>query len=519
MSATISTIPASSYVNVIPGVVSAGQPGIELIDLMLTTNVRVPIGSVLSFPSLASVQSYFGASSNEATEAGIYFAGYNGCTVLPGALLFAQYPTASVGAYLRGGNVSSLTLAQLQALSGSLSVTIDGTVHTAASINLSAATSFSNAASIIQTDLSLSGTQVTFDSVSGAFIIASATTGAASTLAYATGTIAAGLALTAVTGAVLSQGSIAATPATFMNSIIAQTTNLACFQTLFDPDGGSGNTQKQAFAAWVNSTDNQYVYLAWDNDITPTESTAATTSLGYILKQSNSSGTVPIYEPSGSNHHIASFVASYIGSVNFNATNGRATADYKSQTGIVPTVTNATVAANLLANGYNYYGSVATAGAAWQFFDNGQISGPYQWIDSYINQIWFNNQCQIALMTLLTSIGRIPYNPTGYAQIRMTLTGGANGSSISLPPQSPVAAAINNGVITPNVPLSAEQIIVVNNLAGQDIANTLSVQGWYLVIQPATAAVRAARQSPVIILLYMDGGSVQRINLSSLLVQ
>ena len=212
MSATISTIPASSYVNVIPGVVSAGQPGIELIDLMLTTNVRVPIGSVLSFPSLASVQSYFGASSNEATEAGIYFAGYNGCTVLPGALLFAQYPTASVGAYLRGGNVSSLTLAQLQALSGSLSVTIDGTVHTAASVNLSAATSFSNAASIIQTDLSLSGTQVTFDSVSGAFIIASATTGAASTLAYATGTIAAGLALTAVTGAVLSQGSIAATP-------------------------------------------------------------------------------------------------------------------------------------------------------------------------------------------------------------------------------------------------------------------------------------------------------------------
>jgi hypothetical protein len=51
------------------------------------------------------------------------------------------------------------------------------------------------------------------------------------------------------------------------------------------------------------------------------------------------------------------------------------------------------------------------------------------------------------------------------------------------------------------------------------IDSTLSTQGWYLIIQPAAAATRAARASPTIILLYMDGGSVQRINLSSLLVQ
>lgn len=660
MSLTMSTIPASEYVNVIPSVIEAGSAGETLSGLMLTKNTRPQIGSVLSFPNPASVQAFFGATSLEATEAGVYFKGFTSATQLPSALLIAQYPTVPVGAYLRGGNVSSLTLTQLQALSGVLTVTIDGVPHTSSSINLSSATSFTSASEIITEALGLTGptqasvtasigatftgtasgtnltassvtgvihagdtitgtgitgtvtivsqtsgttggagvyvtsasttasaasvtatsttmdvtvvasgalavgqeitgtnvtvgtfiaamnagttggigtytvTQaqqvasetmtavmptVTWDSISGGFVVISATTGTSSTIGFGSGTIAASLELTQATGAVTSQGAIAAVPASFMAGIVAQTTNWATFQTIFDPDGGSGNTQKQAFAAWTNSTNNLYAYLATDTDITPTESTNATTSLGNILKAANSSGTVPIYQPVGGDNHLASFLAGFAASVDFDATNGRATADYKSQTGIVPSVTSATVRANLIANGYNMYSSVATAGAAWQFFDNGSITGPYLWFDSYINQIWLNNQCQIALMTLLTTMKRIPYDPAGYGMIRQTLTGGANGQSVQLPPASPVAAALNNGVITPNVPLSAEQVVAVNALAGFPIDSVLSTQGWYLVIQPATAQVRAARSSPTIILLYMDGGSVQQINLSSVLVQ
>lgn len=658
MSATISTIPAGYFVNVVPGVISAGQAGITLVDLMLTTNPRVPIGSVLSFPNAAAVQGFFGPTSTEAVESSVYFSGYNGGTKVPSNVLFAQYPIAPVGAYLRGGNVSALTLAQLQAISGVLSITIDGTPETSSAINLSAATSFSNAAELITNALGLVGpsqavvtgsigatfigtatgaslvvtsvvgvihigdkitgtgitgtvtilaqvsgttggagtyttsatttasaasitassttldvtavasgtvvvgqevtgsgvtagtfitailsgtggvgtytvtqaqtvaseslTMVTptvaWDSVSGAFVVTSSTTGASSTIGYASGTISAALALTQATGAIPSQGAVAATPTPFMDAIIAQTTDWATFQTLFDPDAGSGNAQKQLFAAWTNSMNNLYAYLATDTDITPTESTNATSSLGNILAANDSSGTACIYQPIGGNNHLASFLAGFAASVNFNATNGRATAAYKSQSGIVPSVTNATVLSNLIANGYMGYASVATAGAAWKYMFPGNISGEYSWFDSFINQIWLNNQIVIALMTLLTSVGRIPYNPPGYGMIRQTLTGGAN-SPILLPPASPVAAALNNGVITPNVPLSAEQAIVVNNLAGFAIDKTLSTQGFYLIIQPATAQVRAARQSPTIILLYMDGGSIQQINVSSLLVQ
>jgi len=662
MSGTANTIPASFYVNVTPSVLAAGGTGVDLIELMLTTNTRVPIGQVLSFPSLDAVQTYFGPTAEEAIAAGVYFAGYTTRLITPNALLFAQYPESDVGAYLRGGQVSSLTLTQLQAISGVLTITIDGVAHTSSTINLSGATSFSNAAQLITTGLALTGpTQATatasigatatgtalgtsvtlssvsgtihpgtlasatitggtipantylisqssgttggagvyvasasitasgvsmtissttmdvsavatgalaegqevtggswttgtyittggtgtggvgtyvttvkqqrasgpivlvqptctYDSTSGAFLLVSDTVGDGSTIGYGSGTISTAIKVTQATGAVLSQGADATTPGAFMPTMTAITTNWATFQTLFDPDA-SGNDNKQAFAAWVNGTGNRYAYLAWDTDITPTESNAASTSLGAILAASDSSGTVCIYEEAESISHLAAFAGGYAASLNFNATNGRATAAYKSQSGIVPSVISSTVAANLEANGYNYYGAVATAGANWNFFYPGSISGPYLWFDSYINQIWLNNQCQVALMNLLTALGRIAYNPVGYGQIRSALTGGASGAAISLPPASPVAAALNNGVITPNVPLSSTQVVAVNAIAGQKIDQIISTQGWYLVIQPATAAVRAARQSPTVILLYTDGQSIQRINLSSVLIQ
>ena len=55
MSATISTIPASTVVDVIPSVLNAGGSALDLIGLCLTPFKRTPIGSVLSFPTQAAV--------------------------------------------------------------------------------------------------------------------------------------------------------------------------------------------------------------------------------------------------------------------------------------------------------------------------------------------------------------------------------------------------------------------------------------------------------------------------------
>lgn len=644
------TIPASQFVQVTPGVLSAGGSPLALNGLVLTRNYRVPTGTVLSFPSSAAVSSFFGAVSDEASIANTYFLGFDNSTIKPSALLFYRYTDTFASAWLLSGNLSSLTLPQLQALSGTIIISVDGATFTSGTINLSTATSFSNAASLIQTGLGaydgvtaatttiaagtatnstaasitgniltvggvitgafvvggvLSGTGVTagttilsqltgttggagtylvdtvqtvastiitqtyglmtvagmvsgylaagqtisggttaagtkivsqvsgttgqagtyitsggaqtvaattisagpltvvYDSTSSAFLFTGGTPGATRTIAYATGTLSTSLKLTLATGATLSQGADAVTPATALNAVTLLTQNWASFMTAFDPDNGYGNTQKQAFAAWVNASLDRYVYAAWDSDITPTQSSSATTSLGYIIKAANSSGTEVIYS---NTYTFAAFFCGALASINFTETNGRITFAFKGQSGLTPNVTDQTIYNNLVANGYNCYADVATSNDIFKFFAPGSITGKFKWADSYVNQIWLNNAFQLALMTLLTSAKSIPYNSAGYGLIRAAC-------------MDPINAGLNFGAIRSDVPLSALQIAEVNNAAGVVIDTTLSSQGWYLQIKAASAQTRTNRASPSMTFWYMDGQSVQQINLASIEVQ
>lgn len=575
----MTTIPASTIANVTPNVIGASGSALDLIGLVLTSGTRVPVGTVASFPTDAAVAAYFGEASVESAVADIYFGGFTGANVVPGSVLFAQYPTASVSAFLRGGNSSAFTLAGVQALSGSLSVTVDGRLRSAAAINLSSATSFSSAAALVQTGLNaapatlasftgsiaastltvsalasgtlgvgatvingtgitagtiilsqISGTAggtgtysvtntqtflsgalttqptpvvVTFDSVSGDFVVASGATGVTSTITFATGTLAAPLFLTFVTGAVTSQGSAAATPTAFMGSITNVTQNWATFMLAFDPDSGVGNAQKLLFVQWANGQSNRYAYIAGDTDASPGASVPASASLGQLILQSAYSGTCLIYDPSI--YTIPSFVCGAAASVNFSQPGGRITFDFKGQVGIVPSVTDPTTAANLIANGYNFYGAYATANQTFQFFNPGSVSGPFAWLDSFLNQVWLNAQFQLALVELLTQVTSIPYNPAGYTTVENALA-------------SAIQAALDFGAFRPGVTLSSLEVLEVNTQAGAKIDGTLLQRGWYLQVKDPGAAVRQVRGSPVCNFWYMDGESIQKISLASILV-
>ncbi len=69
------------------------------------------------------------------------------------------------------------------------------------------------------------------------------------------------------------------------------------------------------------------------------------------------------------------------------------------------------------------------------------------------------------------------------------------------------------------VALSELQKAEVNSAAGLKISDTLSLQGFYLQILDALPQVRVARGSPPCTFWYMDGGSIQKINLTSVEVQ
>jgi hypothetical protein len=488
-----------------------------------------------------------------------------------------QYPTVAVAAYLRGGDVAALTLAQLQAIMGQLSVTVDGVVK-AGNVDLSAATSFSSAAQIIQADLGLQGLQaaqvtatiaeevmtvtavesgaivvglevtgagvaagtfvssfgtgtggagtynlsvanavanaealtllapaVTFDSLSGAFVIASGTVGHTSEITFASGAVAASLSLTLATGAVVSPGADAAMPGPFMDGVTLRTQNWATFQTVFDPDNGEGNDQKFAFAVWASEQNNRYGFVCVDHDPLPAAQNPAPTSLGQRIKAGNLSGTNLNWEPTDQN--IGAFMGGYPASLDFTKTGGRHTAKFRTQAGLLPGVTDLTTAQNLAANGYNFYAAVATANQQFTYYRNGTVSGPFSWWDSFVNQIWMNNEFQLDMLTFMLAIGTLPYTDAGNAAIETALA-------------DTIAQAEAFGVFVAGVQLSAAQIAQLNRAApGKNIGSVLQSQGYYLLIGTATPEVRAQRGSPPMTFFYTDGQSVHSINIDSVAVQ
>lgn len=568
----MNSIPASELVNIVPSVLGAGGNPLSLNSVFLSPNNALPIDAslgyvVMAFPTLAAVKAFFGQTSPEADAAAIYFAGFTGATALPGNLYFVRYNTAAVPAYLRGGALA-LTLAQLQALSGTLIVSIDGRVYTSANIDLSTATSFSNAASLVQTGLNttgnvfagtasqagttltvtavtsgalhvddavvganisgtvvaqLSGTPggvgtyqlsstatqsaeavtvtataaVSWDSQRSAFVITSPTTGAASTLdSYATGTLAASLRLASGTSAVLSQGAAIATPTAVLDDVVNQTQNWVFFMSI----AAMTTDENVAFAAWANASNQRYGFVGWEETAEPTEGPAPT-SFGALT--ASNEGRVALWSPVDK----AAFICATTASINFAETNGRITYAYKSQAGLAPDVVDATVAANLLANGYNFYGAYATANDQFQFLQNGQISGTWKWIDSFVNQVKLTSDLQLSILYGLSRTKSVPYVTRGYDLIRSWVL-------------DPINRFINFGGIVAGVTLSASQRAQITAATNNPtVADVLQSRGWYLEILDADPTVRANRGSPPMRLWYMDGGSIQKINLAAINVQ
>ena len=493
------SIPASAIVNVVPNVLSAGGSALDLVGLILTTNTQLPYGQVYRFSSADDVASYFGALSTEAGLAAVYFAGYSNSTIKPASLLFSLYANVPLASYVRGGSMAGVSLATLQMLTGTLSVTVNGTVKTSSAISLATASSFSAAAAIINAAFTAPGFTVSYDAVSGAFVLTNATSGNVSTLTVSTGSLATGLNLTTATGAVVSPGTDLTTPAYALDLVVSQTQDFVSFTTAWKPSA----SDMLAFASWTNTHADRYLYAMWDTD-TAALNNGDTSSVGSQITIANYSGTAPIYAPINQGK-AAAFLMGAIASIDFQATNGRITTAFKSGSLSVD-VSNRLLASNLEANGYNYYGAYATANQPFAFFYPGQISGKFTWIDSWINQVWLNNGFQLALMDLLTGIGSVPYNADGYAQIEQALSG-------------QIEAAVSFGAIRVGVPLSAVQAVEINTAAGLKVSDVIEQRGWYIKVGNASPTVRAARGSPPVMVWYSDGSSIQRITVASVLVQ
>lgn len=398
-----------------------------------------------------------------------------------------------VGQLISGAGVSPVRIAALgTGTGGTGTYTIEGGSQTVSSTTISAGP-----------------TVATYSSQLGAFLITGGTPGTnGGTVSFASGSLATGLKLTEATGAARSPGANVMTPATGMDAAVAITQNFASFTTTFE----CTTDQLVAFAAWADGQNDRYMYAMWDTDDTVATVQDDPATAGYLITAAEYSGTLMIYSPSvvGSDadagQKVAAFAMAIAASLDFAQTDGRTTFSFRSGTGIPAGVTSEAERNILIANGYNFYGTFATANDDFTFFNPGSLTGPFLWADSYVNQIWMNNGFQLALMVMLTSVRSIPYNPAGYAMIESALLDVVN-------------LAVNFGAIRAGVDLSEAQAAQVNAAAGLRISDTIEQRGWYIQVRVASAEVRAARASPPVTFWYTDGQSVQAIDLASVEIQ
>ena len=506
-----STIPISNEVEVIPGVIGTGGNPLALNAVILSQNALQPSNSLLTFYNADDVGTYFGTDSTEYKMSSIYFGGFTNCTSFPSALYFAGFAATAQSAWLLSTSLAGKDLDYFKAINGTLSIVVDGTTYTASALNLSSATSIggsdsTSVISLIKTALSWTGSNkptITWDSLLSKFKITSYTTGASSTIAYATGTTAASLGLTA---GVLSQGSAVETATNAMAKVKGLSSNWATFTTTWQVT----TSDAVLFAQWTQTQNDRFLYVCFDSDSGAKNTVPPFTGIGTTLASYQFDGVICVWASAGA-VYLAAMACGVAASLNWNTLNGRATLKFRQQSGLasyVTTVNSESEANNLIANGYTYYGTYSASGLGniYNILADGALSGSrFKWFDTYVGQIFLNSQLALSIFEGLLQVNLAPYTAVGDTLLRAWCA-------------DPIKQAINAGIIRSGVTLSASQIAAITYAVGFDITKNLQTYGYYLYIGTASAQTRGNRQSPPIALYYTDGGAIQKITLDSIVI-
>lgn len=490
----MSKIPLSRDFSITPSTVNAAGTALDVYGLLLSDNELLPVGKVAEYTSASDVGLAFGTTSKEYLAASLYMSGYDNSTVRPGAVLFGRLVQSPVSGWLLSGSFKGVKIAALQGITGTIALTVDGAAVTSASLNLSAVTSFTEAAEEIE-DAIGAGVTVEWLPVQSRFIIRSATTGASSNVSVAQdGTAATALKLTAATAATTSPGADATSVTDTLEEIVNVNQGWVLTSSLVELT----DEVKEEICAWVNASNNRYGYVPHDTSAAPTVANNESCFHQAVVVANGYENVMSVY----GDYLQAVTALAYSASLNFSRTNGRVSYKFRAFSGISPTVSDNATAAALLSNGYSFYGAYGQNATVKNYVADGAISGKFLWLDSFISQVWINANLVAAFANLFTNNASYAFNATGYASISSAVIDVAT-------------SAKNFGAIRAGVTLDQSQINIVNDAVGADISNVLYTEGWYFYIPAQTGESRPKRSLDGAIFYYVDGQLIQSINMTS----
>lgn len=510
----LNAVSTSKFVKITSQVLAATGSGFSLTGLVLTKNDALPFCQPFEFFSSEAVRSYFGATSDEYKFAKDYFNGYTNKTRNPKSIIFCNYDAGTAAAWIRGAQIGA-TVAELEAIEdGAMKITVAGTEVSLSGISFDGLTSYSAMAGAIQTKLRSAGDTavlnaavVEWDASFKAFKITLGANTASDTISYASapasGTdLSAVLKLRETDGAVISDVIPAALSIEeYMDKLTNVTKSFFSFCHIWSLSSDADRIAEDlAFAKWNAEQGVRFSFVEFDNSSVDKDATSSAdfasriTELGY-------SGTICNYGSSA----LAAFVMGTLACIDFSQPNGRITLAFKTGAATEITCDNDLDYDALTTKGYNAYVRDASAANTFTGYQRGSISGDYRFIDAYADHVWLNDAMQVSLRGALGSANALPYNEASYGRLLGSI-------------KSDIDTAIQAGVINIGIEPSNEAIMAISadtGLETSSIKNSLYAAGWIFYAKNPTSEARADRQSPVLKFWYSDGGSIQKIDLTS----
>ena len=427
------------------------------------------------YTSIDAIAADFGSSAPEYVAASLYF----GQSPQPQVCYVGRWARTASRATLRGGVLSAAQqdLANFTGITnGSLSITIDGVSHPLSALDFSAETNLNGVASIVQTALSGSGT-VTWDAANARFVVKSGTTGASSTITFATSTgsgtdVSTLLRLTSADSGYVAQGIDAESLLAAVQEMANQSNDwygLYVASSVVPAD-----IDYTAVAGFIESASLSRIFGVTVQD-TAALNAASTSDLAYALKALGYKRTFTQY--SSSNAHAAASIFGRAFTVDFDGSNTTLTIKFKQEPGVTAESLTESQASALDAKNCNVFVNYNNNTAIIQ---QGEMVNGY-FFDEVHGTDWLQNDLQTDVYNLLyTSPTKIPQTDAGINNILARIS-------------SRLEQAVANGLVAPGV-WTGPAIGALNS------GDTLS-KGYYVYAPPIATqsqADREARKAPVI---------------------
>lgn len=422
---------------------------------------------IRSYATIAGVAEDFSSTDPEYLAAVRFFSQ----SPQPDLVYIGKWAKTATAGTLKGGvlTASEQVISNWTSITtGSMKITVNGTLKTLTGLDFSAQTNLNGVATVITT--ALSGAIVVWNSVYGRFEVTSPTTGASSTLTYAT---------TAGSGADISaqlklNSGAASAP---VDGIVAETLVVG-LQELANVSGDwyaaiiaaalPSNSDVLAAADYIEASAKKRLLGITLTDTTVIDP-SSTTDLGYLLKVGAYKRTWAQYSTSDS-YAVASFFGR-AATVDFEGSNTTLTMKFKTEPGIVAETITETQAAALKAKHVNVFVNYDNGAAIIQ---EGVMANGY-YFDEVHGTDWLENRVQTDVWNLLyTSTTKIPQTDAGTHLIVTTI-------------EAALAQSVTNGLVAPGVWNAAG--------FGQIVQGDTLSKGYYVYAPPVSSQSQADREA------------------------